>query len=79
MTGQPEQSADTMSAVCLVSPRGVDGLHLEQLAIPRPESGEALVEVHAASITRDELEVARRSAPRHPLLRAVGSDRYHPV
>src|SRR6201982_618587 len=56
MTGQPEQRADTMSAVRLVSPRGVDGLALQQVEIPRPGSGEALVEVHAASITRDELE-----------------------
>jgi NADPH:quinone reductase-like Zn-dependent oxidoreductase len=46
----------TMSAVRLVSARGVDGLVVEQVPIPRPGSDEALVRVHAAAITRDELD-----------------------
>jgi NADPH:quinone reductase-like Zn-dependent oxidoreductase len=45
-----------MTAVRLVSPRGVEGLVVEQVETPRPVSGEALVRVHAAAITRDELE-----------------------
>ena len=47
---------DKMLAIRLVSPRGVDGLALQQVKIPRAGRGEALVRVHAAAITRDELE-----------------------
>ena len=32
-----------------------DGLTVEELDLPRPGAGEALVRVHAAGITRDEL------------------------
>jgi NADPH:quinone reductase-like Zn-dependent oxidoreductase len=32
-----------------------DGLALEDLDVPRPQAGQALVRVHAAAITRDEL------------------------
>ena len=35
---------------------GLDGLAAEQIATPEPGAGEALVRVHAAAITRDELE-----------------------
>jgi NADPH:quinone reductase-like Zn-dependent oxidoreductase len=35
---------------------GLDGLVSEQIATPEPRAGEALVRVHAAAITRDELE-----------------------
>jgi NADPH:quinone reductase-like Zn-dependent oxidoreductase len=35
---------------------GVGGLRLEEVETPRAGRGEALVEVHAAAITRDELE-----------------------
>jgi NADPH:quinone reductase-like Zn-dependent oxidoreductase len=44
-----------MKAVRLHSP-GVDGLAVEEVDAPRARSGEAVVEVHAAAITRDELE-----------------------
>jgi NADPH:quinone reductase-like Zn-dependent oxidoreductase len=47
---------DTMRAVRVHSPGGLDGVRLEQIEIPRPGKGEALVRVHAAAITRDELE-----------------------
>src|SRR5213592_2828458 len=33
-----------------------DGLRIEQLPVPEPDAGEALVRVHAAAITRDELQ-----------------------
>jgi NADPH:quinone reductase-like Zn-dependent oxidoreductase len=42
-------------AVRLRSP-GLDGLVVEEVETPVPQPGEALVEVHAAAITRDELE-----------------------
>jgi len=32
-----------------------DGLRIEQLPVPEPDAGEALVRVHAAALTRDEL------------------------
>ncbi len=47
---------DTMQAVRLSTPSGPQGLALEEIAIPKPLPGEALVRVHAAAITRDELE-----------------------
>jgi NADPH:quinone reductase-like Zn-dependent oxidoreductase len=56
MTRPPEQRTGKMSAIRLVSPRGVEGLALEEVEIPRAGPGEALIRVHAAAITRDELE-----------------------
>jgi NADPH:quinone reductase-like Zn-dependent oxidoreductase len=44
-----------MSALRLHEPGGTAGLALEQLETPRPGPGEALVRVHAAAVTRDEL------------------------
>src|ERR687891_63658 len=45
----------TMAAVRLRAP-GLDGLAVEEIETPRAHPGEALVEVHAAAITRDELD-----------------------
>ena len=45
----------TMRAIRLHSPN-LDGLLFEEIATPRLRRGEALVRVHAAAITRDELE-----------------------
>jgi NADPH:quinone reductase-like Zn-dependent oxidoreductase len=45
----------TMQAIRLHAP-GVDGLRRETITTPSLQLGEALVEVHAAAITRDELE-----------------------
>ena len=44
-----------MKAVRLHSPGGVDNLVYEDVDTPAPRAGEALVRVHAAAITRDEL------------------------
>jgi NADPH:quinone reductase-like Zn-dependent oxidoreductase len=46
----------TMRAVRLHDPAGVESLVLEEVATPRLQPGEALVRVHAAAITRGELE-----------------------
>jgi NADPH:quinone reductase-like Zn-dependent oxidoreductase len=46
----------TMSAVRLHDSGGIGGLAVDEIEVPGPERGEALVRVHAASITRDELE-----------------------
>jgi NADPH:quinone reductase-like Zn-dependent oxidoreductase len=48
--------SDTMRAVRLRAPGGPEELVLDELERPRPGDGEALVRVHAAAITRDELE-----------------------
>jgi D-arabinose 1-dehydrogenase-like Zn-dependent alcohol dehydrogenase len=45
----------TMKAIRLHAP-GVDGLRYETIETPPLRAGEVLVEVHAAAITRDELE-----------------------
>jgi NADPH:quinone reductase-like Zn-dependent oxidoreductase len=44
-----------MSAVRLGAP-GLDGLTVEMIQTPQARAGQALVEVHAAALTRDELE-----------------------
>ncbi|MFN2545632.1 MAG: NADP-dependent oxidoreductase [Actinomycetota bacterium] len=44
-----------MRAVRVHPPGGLDGVRLERIEIPRPGEGQALVRVHAAAITRDEL------------------------
>ena len=49
-------SSATMRAVLLREPGGPEKLGVEQVAIPEPRAGEALVRVHAAGLTRDELE-----------------------
>ena len=46
----------TMRAVVLRAADGPDQLICEQVATPTPGAGEALVRVHAAALTRDELE-----------------------
>jgi NADPH:quinone reductase-like Zn-dependent oxidoreductase len=45
-----------MRAVRLHSATGPEGLVVEELPTPEPDAGEAVVRVHAAAITRDELE-----------------------
>jgi NADPH:quinone reductase-like Zn-dependent oxidoreductase len=45
-----------MRAIRLQAPGGLEGLICEQIETPQPGAGEALVRVHAAAITRDELD-----------------------
>src|SRR3954464_6298904 len=47
---------DVMRAVRLLAPGGPGQLAIEEIDRPRPGRGEALVRVHAAAITRDELQ-----------------------
>ncbi len=47
--------APTMWAIRLHAPGGPSELVLERIETPHPREGEALVRVHAAAITRDEL------------------------
>jgi NADPH:quinone reductase-like Zn-dependent oxidoreductase len=68
-----------MRAVQLRAP-GLDGLAVEEIERPSPQAGEALVEVHAAAITRDELEWPGDRLPAIPsyelsgVVAAVASD-----
>src|SRR3954447_12829370 len=57
-------TSTTMRAVVLRAAGGPEQLVLEQIPIPAPGPGEALVRVYAAALTRDELEwpVARLPA-----------------
>jgi len=45
-----------MRAVRLHPPGGIEGLRLDEVAQPQPRPGQVLVRVHAAAITRAELE-----------------------
>jgi NADPH:quinone reductase-like Zn-dependent oxidoreductase len=45
----------TMRAVRLHGPGGIEDLVLQEIPVPQPGSGDVLVRVHAAAITRDEL------------------------
>jgi NADPH:quinone reductase-like Zn-dependent oxidoreductase len=45
-----------MKAVRLHPPGGIGNLAVEEVTTPDPDSGEVLVRVHAAAITRDELD-----------------------
>ena len=45
-----------MKAIRLHTPDGLDGLRLDEIDLPQVGPGEALLRVHAAAITRDELD-----------------------
>jgi NADPH:quinone reductase-like Zn-dependent oxidoreductase len=45
-----------MRAIRVHPPGGIEGLRLEEVAAPQPCPGQVLVRVHAAAITRGELE-----------------------
>lgn len=45
-----------MRAARLRPPGGIDALSVDEIEVPQPGSGEALVRVHATAITRDELD-----------------------
>jgi NADPH:quinone reductase-like Zn-dependent oxidoreductase len=62
----------TMRAIRLHAAGGPEALTLEEIEIPRPEPGEALVRVHAAAITRDELEWPLDRLPATPSYEVSG-------
>jgi NADPH:quinone reductase-like Zn-dependent oxidoreductase len=55
-TGTPAKIDETMHAIRLNAPTGPAGIVYEQVETPRPGTGEALVRVYAAAITRGELD-----------------------
>jgi NADPH:quinone reductase-like Zn-dependent oxidoreductase len=70
----------TVLALRLREPTGIEGLALEELDVPAPGPGEALVRVHAAALTRDELEWPVDRLPATPsyelsgVVEAIGPD-----
>src|SRR3954447_19607319 len=54
--GRSTTMTSVMRAVRLLAPGGPGQLAIEEIDRPRPGRGEALVRVHAAAITRDELQ-----------------------
>jgi NADPH:quinone reductase-like Zn-dependent oxidoreductase len=62
-----------MRAVQLREAKGTEGLAMVEIATPRPGAGEVLVRVHAASITRDELEWPTDRLPAIPSYELAGS------
>ena len=56
----------TMRAVRSRTPQGPKGLTLERIDVPDPAPGEALIRVHAAAITRDELDWPADRLPATP-------------
>jgi NADPH:quinone reductase-like Zn-dependent oxidoreductase len=69
-----------MRAIRLHTPDGPAGLVVEELDTPAPGAGEVLVRVHAAAITRDELDWPVDRLPATPsyelsgVVAALGAD-----
>jgi NADPH:quinone reductase-like Zn-dependent oxidoreductase len=55
MTRATPSLPSTMSAARLLTDTGPAGISLDRVDVPRPAPGEAVVAVHAAALTRDEL------------------------
>ena len=63
----------TMRAVRLLSPGGPGALVLEEIAVPDLGPGEALIRVHAAALTKDELEWPEDRLPAIPSYEVSGT------
>lgn len=63
---------ETMMAIRLHAPGELEDLALERIAVPRLGEGEVLVRVHAAAITRDELEWTTDRLPAIPSYEVSG-------
>ena len=63
----------TMRAVRLSSGGGPEALVLEEIAVPDLSAGEALVRVHAAALTKDELEWPEDRLPAIPSYEVSGA------
>jgi NADPH:quinone reductase-like Zn-dependent oxidoreductase len=71
LAGERLRKEDGMRAVRLHG-QGIDTLVVEEVDTPRPTSGEALVEVRAAAITRNELEWPQDRLPATPSYELAG-------
>ncbi len=61
-----------MRAIRLHQPGGIVGLRIEEIEDPEPAPGEVLVRVHAAALTRDELDWPTDRLPAIPSYEASG-------
>jgi hypothetical protein len=68
-----------MRAVRLHAPGGPDRLVYDEVEPPRPGAGEVLVRVHAAAITRDELEWQVDRLPATPSYELPWAPGAHPA
>lgn len=68
-----EPIPETMKAVRLHEPGGVDGLSYDELPTPVPGAGDVLVRVHAAALTRDELSWPTDRLPAIPSYELSGT------
>ncbi len=73
MTGPAQDIAPTMWAIRMHAAGGPDELVLERIETPRLEAGEALVRVHAAAITPDELDWPTDRLPATPSYELSGT------
>ena len=62
----------TMQAIRLHAPGGIDSLRLDTIDAPSPRDGEVLIDVHAAAITRDELDWPTGRLPAIPSYEVSG-------
>ena len=62
-----------MRAIRLSSPGGPGALELEEIAVPDLAPGEALIRVHAAALTKDELEWPEDRLPATPSYEVSGT------
>ncbi len=72
MTDPIQDVPPSMWAVRMQAPGGPGALQLERIATPVPAAGEALVRVHAAAITRDELTWPADRLPATPSYELAG-------
>ena len=63
---------DTMQAIRLHAPGGINSLRLDTIDTARPQEGEVLLRVHAAAITRDELDWPTDRLPAIPSYEVCG-------
>ena len=63
----------TMRAIRLSSPGGPGALELEEISVPDLAPGEALIRVHAAALTKDELEWPEDRLPAIPSYEVSGT------
>src|SRR5215470_4149576 len=69
---KPDDVPATMLAWRLHGRRGLDDVTVDRVETPRPSPGEALIRVHAAAITRDELEWPVHRLPAIPSYEVSG-------
>jgi NADPH:quinone reductase-like Zn-dependent oxidoreductase len=68
----PQSVPATMQAIRLHAPGGIDSLRLDTIEVAHPREGEVLIRVHAAAITRDELDWPTDRLPAIPSYEVSG-------